>query len=90
MPLVESIDDAVAIIGPGEEVRCSFSADLEEVPHDRTRSYVLELNGWAKDKDLYTRDGDTIGPLPVRDESSDTTARDELHDRFNQRFRTGT
>lgn len=90
MPLVESIDDAVAIIGPGEEVRLSYSAELAEAPSNGTRNYVLELNGWAKDKDLYTRDGDTIGPLPVRDESGDTTARDDLHKRFNQRFRTGT
>ena len=90
VPLVESIDDAVAIIGPGEEVRLSFSGELDQVERDATRNYVLELNGWAKDKDLYTRDGDTIGPLPVRDKSTDTTARDNLHSRFNKRFRTGT
>ena len=90
LPLVQSIDDASAIIGPGEEVRLSFSMPTSNIEHDESnRRFVLELNGWAKDKDLYTRDGDTVGPLPVRDDSADTKTRDEIHKRFNRRFRTG-
>ncbi len=90
LELVSQIDDASAIIGPGEEVRLEFAAEIEPVAPSYTRRYILELNGWAKDKDLYTRDGDTVGPLPMRDETSDPAARDKLHNEFNLRFRTGT
>jgi hypothetical protein len=26
---------------------------------------VLETRGWCKDMDLFTRDGETVDPLPV-------------------------
>ena len=56
-------DSAVAIFGPGEAV------DLTSRRRDAraggwTRRLVLELRGWCKDMDLYTRDGETIEPLP--------------------------
>jgi hypothetical protein len=88
-PLVQNVDDASAIIGPGEEVQLSFEADVSTKDIGWSRCYVLELNGWAKDKDLYTKDGDTVGPLPRRDDSPDSSARDLLHRNHNQRFRSG-
>jgi len=38
--------------------------------------------------DLYTRDGETVGPLPDPD-YADKTRRDLLHARYNVRFQEG-
>jgi hypothetical protein len=70
-PLVTEEDAAVAIFGPGEEVTVGFEAPRSEAPEGWTRRLVLEARGWCKDMDLYTRDGETIEPLP----GADTAAR---------------
>lgn len=89
LPLVQAVDDASAIFGPGEEVRLSYLATLDDIPNGWTRRFVLETNGWAKDKDLFTRDGDTLAPIPIRPSSKDDSQRNLLHQRFNRRFRVG-
>jgi hypothetical protein len=48
---------------------------------------VLETHGWAKDMDLYTRDGDSIAPLPVS--GKDAARRDRLNNKYNTRFASG-
>lgn len=63
--LVAKRDDALAIIGPGEEVHVEFLAALPPLPAGWSRRFVLEANGWAKDMDLYTRHRDTLAPLPA-------------------------
>jgi hypothetical protein len=87
LPLVESLDDALAIIGPGEEIRLCFLAPAAPTGPG-ARRYVLELNGWTKDMDLMTRDGDTLAPLPARSRRPNPR-REELHQRWNQRFQAG-
>jgi len=86
-PLLARTDDAVAIIGPGEEVHVEFEAPRPP-PEGWTRRVTLDARGWAKDMDLYTRDGETVGPLPVRDvrEPGLERRRQEMHDRFNLRY----
>jgi hypothetical protein len=84
-PLVAAADDAVAIFGPGEEVRLEFDAPDAPVPAGWTRRVVLDSKGWCKDMDLYTLDGDTVGPLPGRE----TPARRTLHAQFNTRYEGG-
>lgn len=84
-PLVASRDDAVAIIGPGEEVHLEFAAPAAPPPAGWRRRLVLEADGWAKDMDLYTRDGATVAPLPGRP----SPAREALHARFNTRYADG-
>lgn len=84
--LVAAQDDALAIFGPGEELQLEFEA-LPAAAPATVRRLVLETNGWCKDMDLFTRDGETVGPLP-------TTGRDPaiakvLHGRFNTRFESG-
>ncbi len=88
-PLVSATDDTVAIIGPGEEVQLAFATCAEKLANGWTRSYVLELNGWCKDMDLYTQFGDTVDPLPVRTSSEPATLRQQLHEKYNRRFRSG-
>jgi Tfp pilus assembly protein PilF len=83
--LVEGVDDAVVIFGPGEEVEMEF----DSVPGDGV--FVLEVKGWCKDKDLLTKDGETVGPVPVREgiSAEGVRRREELHRRFNTRFQSG-
>ncbi|MDH4065303.1 MAG: hypothetical protein OEW19_12965, partial [Acidobacteriota bacterium] len=83
--LVAEEDAAVAIFGPGEALTVGFEA-LEAPPSDGwTRLLVLEARGWCKDMDLYTRDGETVEPLP----GDATPARARLHPRFNTRYASG-
>ena len=86
-PLVEKLDGAMAIIGGGEEIHLEFPA-LPEPEEKLNRHFVLDFRGWAKDMDLYTRDGETVGPLPDPD-YADKTRRDLLHARYNVRFQEG-
>jgi tetratricopeptide (TPR) repeat protein len=85
--LVEARDDAVAIIGPGEEVNIAFRDDAGQVREGWTRIYVFESFGWAKDMDMYTLDGSTVGPLPTS--GKDGVKRDQLHGKYNTRYRSG-
>ncbi len=85
--LVSETDDALAIIGSGEEIHLEFAAAVPSPPEGWTRRFVLETNGWTKDMDLFTRDGETLEPLPGTGGLTDSIAR--LHARFNQRYQDG-
>jgi hypothetical protein len=85
--LLATADDALAIIGPGEEVHLEFAARLPALPEGWQRRLVLEANGWAKDMDLYTGDGMTLEPLPMSGKPADR--RDALHRKYNTRYRQG-
>ena len=85
--LVAAADDAVAIIGPGEEVHVEFEDNLPPLKEGWTRRFVVESNGWAKDMDLFTNNGETIGPLPST--GKPIKQRDALHATYNSRYRSG-
>ena len=85
--LVNVTDDAVALIGPGEEVHLQFAAPKHSQPDDWSRYFVLETNGWAKDMDMFTQNGDTVGPLPTT--APDSERRKQLHARYHTRFQAG-
>jgi hypothetical protein len=86
--LVKDKDDALAIFGPGEEIHMEFvAATLPTLRPGWSRRFVLELNGWCKDMDLYTKDGETVEPLPMSEAPS--AERDRLHKQFNTRFESG-
>jgi tetratricopeptide (TPR) repeat protein len=86
-PLIESADGALAIFGPGEEVHAEFEAPAEGLPTGWTRTFILDAFGWCKDMDLYTKEGETIAPLPSVDQPAANV--DELHRRFNTRYLSG-
>ena len=86
-PLVADTDGAVAIIGGGEEIHLEFAA-LPPASGDIKRYFVLDFRGWAKDMDLYTEHGETVGPIPTPD-FVDKSKRDLLHARYNVRFQEG-
>jgi hypothetical protein len=83
-PLVAEEDGAVAIFGPGEEVHLEFDAPPPPPP-GWTRRIVLEVRGWCKDMDLYTRDGETVEPVP----GTPSPERERLHRQFNTRYAGG-
>ncbi len=83
-PLIAEEDGAVAIFGPGEEVHLEFDAPGSPPP-GWTRRIVLEVRGWCKDMDLYTRDGETVEPVP----GAPSPTRERLHRQFNTRYAGG-
>lgn len=85
--LVHDVDGALAIFGPGEEIQFEFDALAKEAPPQWTRCFVMETHGWCKDMDLYTRDGETVGPLPTA--GTVTLQRDRLHRSYNTRYESG-
>jgi hypothetical protein len=85
--LIGETDDALAIIGAGEEIHLEFAAPPSPPHAGWTRRYVLEARGWAKDMDLYTEEGDTLAPLPSS--GTPAAAREALHARLNTRFQAG-
>lgn len=91
-PLLTDVDDAIAIIGPGEEVEFEF-ASASESGELETRVYVLECHGWCKDMDLYTEHGESLEPLPrrgnIESNKQQEQSRQNLLKQFNQRFRAG-
>jgi len=86
LPLTATQDDACAIFAGGEELQLAFEAPSE--PAGRTRYWVLELDGWCKDMDLFTKDGETLDPQPMRGDVRSQSAQ-ALHERFNTRLQGG-
>jgi tetratricopeptide (TPR) repeat protein len=83
--LLAAADGAVAIVGPGEEAQLTFAAPLPPLREGWTRRFVLEARGWCKDMDLYTRDGETVEPLP----GTRSHAAALLQRRYTTRYESG-
>ena len=90
LPLVEAADGALAIIGGGEEIHLEFD-EVAEPPEGYRRYFVIEFRGWAKDMDLYTQHGDTVGPLPMPPDMNNKSLarRNLLHGKYNVRYQEG-
>ena len=85
--LISAPDGGLAIFGPGEEVQMELDADLPPLPENWKRIFVLETDGWCKDMDLYTKDGETIEPLPGT--AYPKEKREALHRKYNTRYESG-
>jgi hypothetical protein len=83
LELVSATDDAVAIFGPGEAVHLEFKAPPDPAP-GWTRIYVLEVDGWCKDMDRFTKDGQTVAPMPSA--GKDPAIPEKLHEKYNTRY----
>ncbi|HYK91455.1 MAG TPA: FG-GAP-like repeat-containing protein, partial [Acidobacteriota bacterium] len=65
LPLLESIDDRMVIMGSGDELRLLFpSRDLPPVGNGWRRDFLLFVDGWAKDADANTAFSQSVEPLP--------------------------
>jgi tetratricopeptide (TPR) repeat protein len=83
--LIGMSDNAVAIFGPGEELHLEFAASQAALRPGWTRRFVLEARGWCKDMDLYTRDGDTVAPVP----GTRSAAAEQLQRQYTTRYESG-
>ncbi len=83
--IINQANQALAIFGPGEEIHMEFEVLDMPAGDGWTRVHVLETTGWCKDMDLFTRDGETLEPLP----GEPNEVRSELHNRFNTRYQSG-
>lgn len=83
--LVARRDSALAIFGTGEAVNVRFGSVPSSLPKGWSRRFVLDIEGWCKDKDMFTQDGDTIAPLPT----SASGEADLLQNSLNTRWMGG-
>jgi hypothetical protein len=65
--LVAEADGAVVTIGPGEGVELSYRLPADSGLTAAEIHWILECHGWCKDRDLFTRDGETLDPIPGGD-----------------------
>lgn len=64
-PLTRSADDRFVIMGSGDELALEFdAAAFPAAAPGFTRSYILAVDGWAKDRDANTAHSATVEPLP--------------------------
>jgi len=64
-PLLSTVDDRMVIMGSGDEVALQFDASaLPPLPASMKRSFVLVIDGWAKDQDPNTAYSQSVEPLP--------------------------
>jgi hypothetical protein len=65
--LLQSDDDQLCLLGPGDEVRLAFDArSAPPLSEGWTRRFVLRSIGYCKDADPSTATSDSIAPLPWR------------------------
>ena len=62
--LLKDVDDRLAILGSGDEIRLKFSGAMAPPPPGWTRDFLLKVDGWAKDRDPNTAFSTSVEPLP--------------------------
>ena len=73
--LVAAADGAVVTIGPGEGVELTYEWPMDAPRDADSMHWILECHGWCKDRDLFTRTGETLEPIPGDDRrDAETTA----------------
>jgi tetratricopeptide (TPR) repeat protein len=94
-PLVERVDDQLAIVGSGDEVRLRFAGGrLPPLPAGWRRDFLLDVDGWAKDADANTAYSQSVEPLPFHAMSaypypaSERFPDDAAHRRWRKAYNT--
>lgn len=65
LPLLTAVDDKLAVLGSGDEVRLDFDpSTLPALPKGWARDYFFAANGYEKDMDFYAAEGNYVAPLP--------------------------
>lgn len=93
--LAETVDDRLIIMGSGDELRLVFDASqLAPLPFGWTRDFLLQVDGWAKDRDPNTAFSQTVEPLPFHGmtrypyPATERFPSDELHRRYRTDYNT--
>ena len=64
-PLLQQTNDQYVIMNAGDAMEISFdSTQAPALPKGWKRHFILYTNGWLKDGDLNTAQGQTVEPLP--------------------------
>jgi hypothetical protein len=65
LPLLNSVDDRLVLMGSGDEAQLLFDArSLPTLPDGWRRDFLLKVEGWAKDRDANTAYSQSVEPLP--------------------------
>ncbi|HQX49256.1 MAG TPA: hypothetical protein PLR25_05085, partial [Planctomycetaceae bacterium] len=75
--LLESQDDQMVVMGPGDELTVEFTVPPSQPPTGWKRDFVLYNVGWDKDADLNTVYGQSSEPYPFKAMSRYPIAPDE-------------
>ena len=93
--IIRDVDDRLAIMGSGDELTLRFPvAAFPAVAPGQTRDFLLQVDGWAKDRDPNTADSGSVEPLPFHAMSgypyaaSEKFPSDEQHKRYQREFNT--
>jgi tetratricopeptide (TPR) repeat protein len=100
-PLLERVDDELALLGSGDELRLRFAGGpagpgggLPALPPGWRRDFLLDVDGWAKDADPNTAYSQSVEPLPFHAMSaypypdSERFPDDAAHRRWRQTYNT--
>ncbi|MBL8843571.1 MAG: VCBS repeat-containing protein [Planctomycetes bacterium] len=64
-PLLDAADDRYVLLSSGDALDLRFAATaLPPLPAGMVRTWLLDLDGWAKDGDANTASAQTVLPLP--------------------------
>lgn len=64
VPLLGAIDDRFAIFSAGDAIDLRFDATTTPLRPGLARTYLVYVDGWAKDADPNTKLSQTVEPLP--------------------------
>ncbi|GAA5509819.1 CRTAC1 family protein [Novipirellula caenicola] len=64
--LLAAWDDAMVVMGSGDEIALQFTAPVDSPPPGWKRDFILHCVGWDKDADLNTLSGQSAEPLPFK------------------------
>jgi len=93
--LLSETDDAMVIMGSGDELALRFKDSvLAPLPSGWKRDFLLLVDGWAKDADANTAYSQSVLPLPFHGMSSypypasESYPRDRRHAAYQRAFNT--
>ncbi len=80
LPLLLESDSKYVIMNAGDEITVEFEAkQISDLPSGWRRDFILYNDGWLKDGDLNTAQGQTVKPLPFHGMDSYPYGPDELY-----------
>jgi Flp pilus assembly protein TadD len=94
LPLLQNGDDEYVIADGGDELSIDFDAQrLPALPKGWKRDFLIYSEGWVKDGDLNTANGQTVAPLPFHKMpsypySNVTYPDDKAHREYRQKYNT--
>ncbi|MFB9845451.1 CRTAC1 family protein [Mucilaginibacter ginsenosidivorans] len=95
LPLLQQGDDKYIIADGGDEISIDFDEQrLPKVPKGWKRDFLIYSEGWVKDGDLNTANGQTVAPLPFHGMPSYPYSKniaypaDKEHQEYQQKYNT--